>query len=198
MNNGANGLWESKPEGSFSQDFQTPPDVCRYMASLVPPGAKKLLEPTPGVGQLVEVLKQNKYDVTAPDDFFKLDKNSNWFDCIVMNPPFAHAYAYGVPEYLNRAGMRLGYHILLECMQMSNNIIALMPWFTITDSDVRLRILKKFGLKSVTAMPRKTFKFARIQTVILNLEKGYDGTTEFVVYDLINHVEMPKLFSDAK
>ncbi len=180
------------------QDFQTPPDVCRYMVSLVPLTAKTILEPTPGIGNIVEILKQQNFQVTAPEDFFKVDKNESWFDCIVMNPPFAHAYAFGVPEHLNKAGMRLGYHILLECMQMSSNIVALMPWFTISDSDVRLRTLKKFGLRSVTALPRKTFQFARIQTLVIQLEKGYDGPTEFIVYDLIKHVEHPKLFADAK
>jgi type I restriction-modification system DNA methylase subunit len=179
-------------------DFQTPPDVCRYMVSLVPPFAKTVFEPTPGSGNIVEILKQQNFDVTAPEDFFKVDKNESWFDCVVMNPPFAHAYAFNVPQYLNKAGMRLGYHILLECMQMSNNIIALMPWFTISDSDVRLRTLKKFGLRSITSLPRKTFKFARIQTLVIQLEKGYDGPTEFIVYDLIKHVEHPKLFADAK
>ncbi len=80
-------------------------------------------------------------------------------------------------------GMRLGYHILLECMQMSDNIIALMPWFTISDSDVRLRYLKDFGLKSITALPRKTFQYARIQTMVIELHKGWSGPTEFKVFD---------------
>jgi hypothetical protein len=69
---------------------------------------------------------------------------------------------------------------------MSNNIIALMPWFTISDSDVRLRNIKKYGIKSITALPRKTFQYARIQTVILELEKGYKGDTIFKVFDLLH------------
>lgn len=79
--------------------------------------------------------------------------------------------------------MRLGYYILTECMKMSNHIIALMPWFTISDSDVRLRFLKHYGLKSLTALPRKTFQYARVQTVVIELEKGFTGDTIFHVYD---------------
>ena len=75
--------------------------------------------------------------------------------------------------------MRLGYYILTECMKQSDNVIALMPWFTISDSDVRLRTLKEYGLKSLTALPRKTFQYARIQTVIIELNKGYKKDTIF-------------------
>lgn len=163
-------------------DFQTPIEVCKYMVSLIPSDAKWVLEPTPGLGNIVSLL--NEYEVTAPADFFQMNKHP-WFDCVIMNPPFSSKYAYGVPEHLNKTGMRLGYHILLECMQMSNHIIALMPWFTISDSDIRLRRLKKWGLKSITALPRKTFQYARIQTMILELDKGFEGETIFKVFDVL-------------
>lgn len=178
-----------------SQDFQTPLEVARYMAAMVPDTYKTILEPTPGQGCIVNALKEMgaNYDITTPEDFFGLDKGSR-FDCIVMNPPFSHKYAFNVPAHLNKAGMRLGYHILLECMQMSDHVIALMPWFTISDSDVRLRLLYKWGLKSITALPRKTFQFARIQTCVFELEKGYKGETFFKVFDLLKHQEQPQLF----
>jgi type I restriction-modification system DNA methylase subunit len=137
------------------------------------------------------------HNITAPEDFFSLPKDSR-FDCIVMNPPFSHKYAFNVPEHLNKAGMRLGYHILLQCMQMSDCVIALMPWFTISDSDVRLRLLYKWGLKSITALPRKTFQFARIQTCVFELEKGYKGETAFKVFDMLNYQEHPQLFEANK
>lgn len=115
------------------------------------------------------------------------------YDCIVTNPPFSSKYAFCVPDHLKDKGMKLGYHILKELMGMSDNIIALVPWFTISDSDVRLRYIKKYGLKSITALPRKTFRYARIQTCILELEKGFSGSTEFKVYDLFN--KHPELFN---
>lgn len=81
-------------------------------------------------------------------------------------------------------GMKFGYEILSECMELSNNIIALMPWFTIVDSDVRLREIYKFGLKSITALPRKTFDYARIQTCILEMDKSFKGDTLFKVFNV--------------
>jgi type I restriction-modification system DNA methylase subunit len=163
-------------------DFQTPPEVCKYMASLIPWDTTSILEPTAGIGNILKELKG--YNVTAPADFFKLDKGSQ-FDCVIMNPPFSSKYAFGVPGHLNKHGMRLGYHILLECMQMSDCVIALMPWFTISDSDVRLKALKKWGLKSITALPRKTFQFARIQTCVFELVKGFQDETLFKVFELL-------------
>ena len=108
-------------------DFQTPKDVTKYMCSMIPEEAITVLEPTPGEGNILCFLKD--YDVTAPDNFFELEKRK--FDCIVMNPPFSAKSAYGIPAGTEYKGMKLGYHILKECMQMSDHIIALMPWFTV-------------------------------------------------------------------
>lgn len=177
-----NGLeFEEKPK-EFRFDFQTPPAVCKYMASMVPPGSISVLEPSPGVGNIVSELK--KFNVTAPEDFFLLDRSQR-FDCVVMNPPFStkSAFLHNAPPNFNEPGMRLGYFFLTECMKMSDEVIALMPWFTISDSDTRLRTLKRFGLKSLTALPRKTFRYARIQTVIIQLSNGYQGDTAFKVFD---------------
>lgn len=162
-------------------NFQTPVPVCNYMVDMVPDWAIKVLEPTPGIGNIVKALEaKNRYQIITADDFFLLDKNEK-FDCIVMNPPFSSKSAFmdNAPDI---KGMRLGYYILTECMKMSNNVIALMPWFTISDSDVRMRYLKDFGIKSLTALPRKTFQYARIQTVIIELEKGYQSETIFRTY----------------
>lgn len=155
------------------------------MVSLLPKGVKRVLEPTQGIGNLKGVLDKNGYMVTAPDDYFLMQKQR--FDAVVMNPPFSTKYAVmeNAPEGLNKHGMRLGYYMLTECMEMADVVIALMPWFTISDSDVRLRHLKDYGLKSLTALPRKTFQYARIQTVIIELNKGYQGDTEFIVFDRI-------------
>lgn len=167
----------------FSTDFQTPKWAAKYMTSLIPAGARTILEPTPGIGNIVAEL--NGYHVTAPEDFFLLP--SQKFDCVVMNPPFSSKFMNleNAPTGNDFKGMRMGYYCLAECMKMSNNVIDLMPWFTISDSDVRLRYLKNYGLISVTALPRKTFQYARIQTCIFQLQKGYTGETIFKVYDLL-------------
>jgi type I restriction-modification system DNA methylase subunit len=169
-----------EPDIKKGTDFQTPHSVAEYMVSLIPEGAKKILEPTPGSGNIVTAL--HGYNVIAPKDYFLLYPDR--YDCIVMNPPFSSKYAYldNAKMDYTKHGMRLGYQILVECMEMSDNVIALMPWFTISDSDVRLRFLKKYGIISLTALPRKTFQYARIQTVILQLQKGWGGDTLFKTF----------------
>jgi type I restriction-modification system DNA methylase subunit len=171
------------PVKTFEIDtnFQTPIEVCDYMVNMVPDHVNKVLEPTPGIGNIVKSLeKKNRYNIIAAEDFFLLDESER-FDCIVMNPPFSSKSAFieNAPIDAETKGMKLGYHILKQCMEMSDNVIALMPWYTISDSDVRMRYLKDFGIKSLTALPRKTFQYARIQTVIIELEKGYQGETIF-------------------
>jgi hypothetical protein len=162
-------------------NFQTPAYIAQYICSMIPQGSVTVLEPTAGSGNMLSFL--SGYQVSAPENFFEMEKG--WFDCIVMNPPFSSKYAFGIPADFEHKGMILGYYILTECMKMSNHIIALMPWFTISNSDVRLRYLKSFGLKSITALPRKTFQYARIQTCVFELEKGFKDHTFFKVYDLI-------------
>ncbi len=168
-----------------NEKFQTPMNVVNYMVSMIPEGAKQILEPTAGSGNIVKGLINSgkNYDIHAPQNFFEIEEGT-CYDCVLMNPPFSSKYAFGVPENFEHRGMRLGYYILLECMKKSQNIIALMPWFTISDSDVRLRYLKNYGLKSITALPRKTFQYARIQTCIFELEAGYKADTIFKVFDL--------------
>lgn len=166
-------------------DFQTPVPVCEYMADMVPRSARNILEPTPGIGNLVRALEDKLiYTVTAPTDFFLLDPDLK-FDCVVMNPPFSSKSGIldNAPEEVNTKGMKLGYYLLQQCMQRSDNIIALMPWFTLLDSDVRMRELETFGIRSLTSLPRKTFKYARIQTVIIELQKGCLDTTIFQTFN---------------
>lgn len=189
-----------------TNDFQTPPEVCDYMTSLIQPPNKiegefdfnlkkfhfKVFEPTPGIGNLALALRKRLFDdsfiINEPrmlidicecKNFFDPFVKTQKFDYVVMNPPFTDKSAFGIPPELELKGMKLGYYILTECMKMSDNVIALMPWFTLSDSDVRMRFLKQWGIKSLTALPRKTFQYARIQTVVIELQKGYEGETIF-------------------
>jgi hypothetical protein len=163
------------------------------MASLVPPFSVRVLEPTPGIGNIVSALQPYKFDITAPIDFFMLDKNVK-FDCVVMNPPFSSRYALleNAPLSLQKTGMRVGYEILKMCMKKAPCVIALMPWFTLSDSDLRLRFLQQYGIVSLTALPRKSFQYARIQTVIIKLVAGYQGETIFKIFDFPK-VRQPEL-----
>lgn len=146
-------------------DFQTPTYICNYMVSLIEGNPITILEPTPGEGNLVKSLQTLTFTkIHTPDDFFTynhLDK----YDYIVMNPPFTP--------------MKLGYEILYECMDMSDNIIALMPWLTMINSEKRTKDIMDFGLKSITHLPRKVFNGSRVQTCILDMKKDYKGQTKF-------------------
>lgn len=155
--------------------FQTPLPVAKYMASMIPDKVVTVLEPTAGNGNILKFL--NDYVVTAPYNYFQLDKHQ--FDCVIMNPPFSSKYVYGVPDSIQDKGMKIGYRILFECMEMTDHVIALMPWFLMLDSSVRLKKLMDYGLKSITALPRSTFDFARIQCAVFELHRGFNGVTEF-------------------
>ena len=146
-------------------EFQTREDVCRYMVSLLPDGACTVLEPTPGEGNLVRALEG--YEVTAPGEFWDV---SGWFDAVVMNPPFTP--------------MKEGYRILYAVMDMSDVIIALMPWLTLINSQGRTRGVVGFGLRSVTHLPRSVFPGARVQTCVLQMERGYSGDCGLSFYGL--------------
>lgn len=169
----------------FKSQFQTPPDVAKYMAGLIPLNSKHILEPTQGEGNLVSAIalspELKNITIHHPEDFFKLKRKK--FDCIVMNPPFSEKHAFGIPKNLDLKGMRLGYYMLTRCMEMSDSVIALMPWFTVIDSDVRMRALTEFGLKSITALPRKTFNYSRIQTCVLELQKDWPEITPFKTFN---------------
>ena len=158
-----------------AEDFQTPLHICKYMVSLLPKGVKTILEPTPGTGNLVRSMQG--FEVTAPDDFFLLPYQK--FDAIVMNPPFGyeHCNMKNAPMNFKRARSQAGYLILLECLKMSDTVICLLPWFTLINSNARLRHLQKFGLRSVTQINRNAFKNLRVQCMILELSRHYKGDT---------------------
>lgn len=173
-------------EISILDKYQTPLDVAEFMVSLLPQSAKHILEPTPGLGNIVNVLNKKGFKVTAPKDYFLLNSTLT-FDGIVLNPPFSSKSLddTNAPQKYINSGMKCGYNILFECLEKSDYIIALMPWYTISDSDVRMRQIIDFGLKSITVLPRKTFNYARIQTCVIELVKGYKSQTTFNSYEYI-------------
>jgi len=131
------------------------------MVSLIPSMVRTILEPTPGEGNLVRAL--NEYNVTAPVDFWTTEGK---YDAVVMNPPFSP--------------MAVGYQVLYRCMEMTDIIIAVMPWLTLINSEKRTKAIKEWGLKSVTHLPRKAFPGARVQCCIIFMIKGYKESIEFL------------------
>lgn len=150
-------------------NFQTPAWCVEYMISLIPKNVTTILEPTPGLGNIVKKLEK-QYTVTAPLDFWKIDGK---FDAIVMNPPFSP--------------MKTGYEILYKCMEMSDQIIVLLPWLSIINSNKRTKDVLDFGLRSITHLPRNTFPGARVQCCILEMSKGFDEDTIFKAIDGKTH-----------
>lgn len=55
----------------WGDNFQTPDNVCQYMASFCAGNKGLILEPTPGKGKLVKALHEYG-DVIAPEDFNKM------------------------------------------------------------------------------------------------------------------------------
>jgi type I restriction-modification system DNA methylase subunit len=137
------------------------------MANFVTGENPSILEPTPGEGNLVRSLEK-KGTVTAPQNIFSLPETS--YDWVVANPPFTP--------------MKVGYQILDKCLEISDNLVFLLPWLVIINSERRTRKLQDFGLVSVTHLPRKAFNGARVQTCILELKKGYTRGTRLHFYRL--------------
>lgn len=128
----------------------------------------KVLEPTPGTGQLSRIITANGHTVYSPDGDFWLMDHSIKYEYCVMNPPFTP--------------MSEGYRYLRSAMDLTDNIIALLPWFIIINSEIRLNNIMSWGLISVTSIPRKTFPGTRIQCCILEMKKGFSGTTDFKTF----------------
>lgn len=162
--------------------FQTPPPVCDYMASMLcgpkHNAAGQILEPTPGEGNLVAALKRRhpNAEVIAPADFFDLlpglingQIQYPRYDHIVMNPPFTPIIT--------------GWKFLQHCMQMSDHIVCLLPWFIVINSERRLKILTDFGLQSITHLPRTAFAQSRIQCCVLHLRRAHKGETIFKTFE---------------
>lgn len=149
-------------------DFQTPQYVCDFMTELLLKDRyNKILEPTPGLGNLVSSVSRKADVVIAPTNFFNIDFNDK-YDAVIMNPPFTP--------------MKTGYEILFKCMELSNEIVALMPWLTIINSTKRTQNIFGFGLLSVTHLPRSVFDGSRVQCCILHLNKDHQGLTKFNMF----------------
>jgi hypothetical protein len=158
-------------------NFQTPPVVCHYMANMAAdilggnvggPNLFSVLEPTPGLGSLKRSLENFNFNVWAPEgDFWGslLERTINKYDAVVMNPPYNPMKE--LERFVNRG------------MELSDNVIALLPYHYLVNSERRVTELMDFGLVSITHLPRKTFPGCRVQVAIFELKKGYAGKTEF-------------------
>ena len=125
------------------QQFSTPPAlsfVANWVANIQPTDV--MMEPSAGSGDLaiwakiagaevvLNEISQRRQELLSSlfpearlfrenaeqlDNVLPLDVAPT---VIVMNPPFSAKYAFGVPETIKETGMKIGYHILLKCMEM--------------------------------------------------------------------------------
>ena len=147
-------------------DFQTPDWVCDFMVTSIHGYPYNILEPTPGNGNLVNAIKKHLPDthiLTPENDFMEMDICD--VDFVIANPPFTP--------------MTTGYQMLDRFFEVSGNVIVLMPWLTIINSEKRLDKLKANGLREIIHLPRSVFKGSRVQTCILMFTKGYRGDITF-------------------
>jgi len=152
----------------MNNDFQTPDWVCELMVSLIDTDAKRILEPTPGEGNLTQVLHENfsRAEIFCPDgDFFSMNVRDILIDCVVANPPFTP--------------MALGYRMLNRFFEFSGNVIVLMPWLVLINSEKRTNQLIEHGLSRIIHLPRRAFPGSRVQTCILKFSEEYDGDILF-------------------
>lgn len=142
-------------------NFQTPSWLCDMMTELISGYPETILEPTPGDGNLVQSLKTKfpRSTVDAPHTFEKWKRRR--VDYIVSNPPFTP--------------MTQGYDLLDIFFNISDNIIIIMPWLALINSERRTKRYVEHGLKEVHHLPRRAFPGSRVQTCILIFQKGYDG-----------------------
>jgi type I restriction-modification system DNA methylase subunit len=150
-------------------NFQTPPDVADYMVGMTDTKVwGNILEPTPGDGNIVASIKKYNFIPKIPDgDFWKMNHDQK-YDSVVMNPPFSP--------------MKEGYKFLYKCMELSDEIVALMPWLVIINGEKRTGDIMKFGLRSITHLPRTIFKGSRVQCCVLHLVKDWKNETIFINY----------------
>jgi len=147
------------------ENFQTPEWVMELMVREIPKNSRLILEPTPGAGYFVKFLEDSNFSVCFPKhDYFDMS-HSVKYDCVVGNPPFTP--------------MTKGYEILYSVMEHTDNIVMLMPWLTLINSQKRLDKIMEFGLKKIIHLPRNAFKGARVQTCVLVMSKSFCGDTIF-------------------
>lgn len=177
-------------------DFQTPPAMCDFMVSLLPAPrtGRRVLEPTPGAGNLVAAIKRAGHTAVCPLHVFApgvvegarqftgpavwvSSIGSGQYDSVVMNPPFGKA--------TDGERRRVEWKITKTLMTRPVPIVALVPWLMLVNSDARLENLAGFGLDTVVALPRDTFPRVRTQTCIIRLIPG--AKQPAVLWRLGNH-----------
>lgn len=151
-----------------NKNFQTPQWVCNIMINQIEHNPVFILEPTPGAGNLVKALNLKFPDsiIDAPNDFYKfIEFNHARYHYIVANPPFTP--------------MTQGYKMLDDFFNIADDIIILLPWLALINSERRTKKYISMGLKKIIHLPRSAFPGSRVQTCVLVFQRGYCGDIIF-------------------
>lgn len=150
-------------------EYYTPEWLSEYMISLIDKEIPfSVFDPTPGPNSsiLSAVRKVYPCNVSVEElkgDFWDIDISH--VDIIVANPPF---FPYSkVYQYLER-------FILI-----ADQIICIIPWYTIINSERRTEKIIKSGLKRIVNVSRSAFPKIRVQICVLDIQKGYCGDAVF-------------------
>ncbi len=152
---------ESQSPSFYRKDeFQTPIWVCKIMINEIDYYPSTILEPTPGKGNITRVIQKRfpKTSILSPKrDFLTMEVEK--VDWIIANPPFSP--------------MEIGYNMLYRLFEFSKNVIALMPWLTIINSEARTKRLINSGLNKIIHLPRRVFPNSRVQCCILKFTENH-------------------------
>lgn len=140
-------------------NFQTPPIICDLMVSRINGYPKTILEPTSGNGNIVNAITKrfSRSEIITPLCFENLKIRE--VDQVIANPPFSP--------------MVRGYKMVERFFKFSDNLIVLLPYNALIDSDSRTEFYIEKGLKEVLHLPRRTFRGSRVQSCILVFDGGY-------------------------
>jgi len=139
-------------------EFQTPDWVCDLMVNMIPitDNPKVILEPTPGEGNLVRAIQRrfSQCRILAPNDIYLFHPKEK-IDWTVSNPPFTP--------------MSLGFSLLQRMKIWCDNIVILLPWLLLINSEERTDWFLRAGLSEVIHLPRSVFGSSRVQACVMKM-----------------------------
>jgi len=150
------------PNGCKRNDVvMTPEYLTKQIIEYFKPTGK-MLEPCKGSGNFLKYMKDSDWcEITEGKDFFEYNKDVDW---IITNPPYSILRKF-----------------LQKSMQISNNIVFLIPWNHICLT-ARLRDIREagFGIKEIilTSYPDNFPKMGFAMSIV-HLKKGYKGNIKF-------------------
>jgi hypothetical protein len=80
---------------------------------------------------------------------------------------------YELLMFRKKIGMDIGCKMLDDFFIIADDIIILLPWSALINSERRTKKYIEKGLKKIIHLPRKAFPGSKVQTCVLVFRKGY-------------------------